>query len=99
LTNAREASAEGGTVSVRIHPDEAGVAITVADTGTGIAPEHFPRIFEPFFTTKANGNGLGLSICRSILWEVGGTLNLQSEPSKGTRAHVTVPWAAPPVTA
>jgi two-component system, NtrC family, sensor kinase len=99
LTNAREASAEGGTVSVQVQPDETGVAIMVADTGSGIAPEDLPRIFEPFFTTKANGNGLGLSICRSILWEVGGTLDLQSEQSKGTRVHVTVPWASPPVTA
>jgi signal transduction histidine kinase len=70
------------------------MAITVADTGCGISPENLARVFEPFFTTKVNGSGLGLSICRSILWEVGGTLNLQSEPFKGTRVHVTVPWAS-----
>jgi two-component system, sporulation sensor kinase D len=50
-------------------------------------------VFEPFFTTKSNGSGLGLSICRSILWEVGGTLNVHSELRKGTRVLVTVPWA------
>jgi signal transduction histidine kinase len=50
-------------------------------------------VFEPFFTTKTNGNGLGLSICRSILWEVGGTLEVRSELRKGTRVLVTVPWA------
>ena len=55
--------------------------------------EDLPRVFEPFFTTKASGNGLGLSICRSILWEIGGTLNVQSEMHKGTRVLVTVPWA------
>jgi two-component system, NtrC family, sensor kinase len=93
LTNAREASSQGGYVTVRVEslPDQ--MAITVADTGCGIAPEDLPRVFEPFFTTKVNGNGLGLSICRSILWEIGGTLSLQSEPRKGTRVHVTVPWA------
>ena len=96
LTNAREASAEGGTVTVRIQPGEPGVAITVADTGSGIAPEDLPRIFEPFFTTKTTGNGLGLSICRSILWEVRGTLDIQSEPARGTRVLVTVPWASLP---
>ena len=48
---------------------------SIADSGCGIAPENLPRVFEPFFTTKASGNGLGLSICRSILWEIGGTLN------------------------
>jgi len=96
LTNAREASSEGGTVSVCIQPDQEGVTITVADTGMGIAPEDLPRIFEPFFTTKPTGNGLGLSICRSILWEVRGTLNLESEPGRGTRVLVTVPWASAP---
>ena len=93
LTNAREASSQGGNVTVRVESQQDQMAITVADTGCGIGPEHLPRVFEPFFTTKANGNGLGLSICRSILWEVGGTLSLQSEPRKGTRVHVTVPWA------
>ena len=91
LTNAREATSDGGRVTVRIAPEPAGLSITVADTGCGIAPENMSRIFEPFFTTKINGNGLGLSICRSILWEVGGTMNLHSEPRKGTRVLVTVP--------
>jgi signal transduction histidine kinase len=99
LSNAREASSEGCTVSVQIQQDENGVTITVADTGMGIAAEDLPRIFEPFFTTKGTGNGLGLSICRSILWEVRGTLNLESEPGKGTRVVVTVPWASAPALA
>jgi signal transduction histidine kinase len=93
LTNAREASSQGGNVTVRVESQPDQMAITVADTGCGIAPEDLPRVFEPFFTTKVNGNGLGLSICRSILWEIGGTLSLQSEHRKGTRVHVTVPWA------
>ena len=93
LTNAREASSQGGRVTVRVEPQPERIAITIADSGCGIAPENLARVFEPFFTTKANGNGLGLSICRSILWEVGGTLNVQSEVSRGTRVVVTVPWA------
>jgi two-component system, NtrC family, sensor kinase len=93
LTNAREASSQGGQVTVRVEPQEERIAITIADSGCGIAPEDLQRVFEPFFTTKASGNGLGLSICRSILWEIGGTLNVQSEMHKGTRVLVTVPWA------
>jgi signal transduction histidine kinase len=93
LTNAREASSQGGQVTVRVEPQPERIAITIADSGCGIASEDLARVFEPFFTTKANGNGLGLSICRSILWEVGGTLNVQSEVTKGTRVVVTVPWA------
>jgi two-component system, NtrC family, sensor kinase len=94
LTNAREASSQGGNVTVRVEPHPDRIAITVADTGSGITQENLPKVFEPFFTTKVNGNGLGLSICRSILWEIGGTLSLQSEPLKGTRVFVTVPWAS-----
>ncbi len=94
LTNAREASSEGGSVTVSVQPVQDRVDITIADTGCGIVAENLDRVFEPFFTTKVNGNGLGLSICRSILWEVGGTLNVMSEPTKGTRVHVAVPLAS-----
>jgi signal transduction histidine kinase len=98
LTNAREASSQGGSVTVRVEPEPGRMTIAIADSGRGIPPEDLPRIFEPFFTTKVNGSGLGLSICRSILWEIGGTLNVESELHKGTRVLVTVPWApvAPP---
>jgi signal transduction histidine kinase len=78
---------------VRVEPEPGLITIKVDDNGRGIAPDDLPRIFEPFFTTKINGNGLGLSICRSILWEVGGTLTVHSEVDKGTRVLVTVPWA------
>jgi signal transduction histidine kinase len=76
-----------------VEPEPGRIAITVDDTGAGIPPDDLPRVFEPFFTTKINGNGLGLSICRSILWEVGGTLTVESEVERGTRVLVTVPWA------
>ena len=91
ITNAREASAAGDSVTVRVQPHPGRIAITIADTGSGITSEELARVFEPFFTTKANGNGLGLSICRSIVWEIGGTLSIDSDPGKGTRVHVTVP--------
>ena len=50
-------------------------------------------MLEPFFTTKPHGNGLGLSICRSVLWEVDGTLTISSEPGNGTHVQVLVPQA------
>ena len=68
--------------------------IAIADTGCGIPREHLPRVLEPFFTTKPHGNGLGLSICRSVLWEVDGTITIQSEPGNGTHVHVVIPQAA-----
>src|SRR5712691_6911438 len=79
LTNAREATPHGGSISVSVRSSDGVVEISIADTGRGISPQDLPRVLEPFFTTKAHGNGLGLSICRSILWEVGGTLSIQSE--------------------
>jgi signal transduction histidine kinase len=44
-----------------------GVVISVADSGTGINPQHIDRIFNPLFTTKSEGMGMGLSICRAII--------------------------------
>ena len=96
LTNAREASRQGGNITVRSQPSGDGVNISIADTGCGIAVENLPKVLEPFFTTKADGNGLGLTICRSILWEAGGTLDIESAPGKGTRVDVTIPRSSLP---
>jgi signal transduction histidine kinase len=97
LTNAREATPHGGRVTVTVRAVDGAVEISVDDTGTGIPSGDLPRVLEPFFTTKAHGNGLGLSICRSLLWEVDGTLTIQSEPGHGTSVRVRVPRAAPQV--
>jgi signal transduction histidine kinase len=96
LTNAREATPHGGRIQVAAQPTERAVEISIADNGCGIAPENLSRVLEPFFTTKPHGNGLGLSICRTVLWEVEGTLTIQSEPGNGTHVRVLVPQAAVP---
>jgi signal transduction histidine kinase len=80
---------------VNVRADGRLVEISIADTGCGIAREHLPRVLEPFFTTKPHGNGLGLSICRSVLWEIDGTLTIQSEPGNGTAIRVVIPQATP----
>jgi signal transduction histidine kinase len=98
LTNARESMPEGGELSIRIWLDdddeEQKLRILVTDTGRGIPSEMLPRVFEPFFTTKVGGTGLGLDICRSIVWEYGGALQLESEIGRGTEAHVCFPCRA-----
>jgi len=94
LTNAREATPHGGRITVTVRSVDQAVEIAIADTGGGISREHLPRILEPFFTTKPHGNGIGLSICRSVLWEVDGTMTIQSEAGKGTRVDVRIPQAA-----
>jgi signal transduction histidine kinase len=93
LTNARDATPQGGRITVTVRAVDRLVEISIADSGCGIPAEHLPRVLEPFFTTKENGSGLGLSICRSVLWEVDGTLTIQSEPGSGTDVRVLVPQA------
>jgi two-component system NtrC family sensor kinase len=96
LSNAREATPHGGQIAIDVRAVDGCVEISIVDTGSGIAEENLQRVLEPFFTTKPHGNGLGLSICRSVLWEVDGTLAIHSEPGRGTEVRVRVPQAAPP---
>jgi signal transduction histidine kinase len=73
-------------------PTESGsVVVSVEDTGTGLAPAIAQHIFEPFFTTKADGLGMGLSICRSIVERHGGQLWMTPRVPHGTAFHFTVP--------
>jgi CheY-like chemotaxis protein len=84
-------------ITVRTRTDPEGWALVeVADNGTGIEPERMSRLFEPFFTTKAvsEGTGLGLSICRNIVRDAGGTIEVESEPGRGTRFVVRLPASA-----
>ena len=66
------------------------IIVTIADTGSGIAPENVQKIFDPFFTTKptGEGTGLGLSICQSIIQEHGGKITCDSKPGEGTTFQI-----------
>jgi signal transduction histidine kinase len=90
-TNARDAMPAGGVLSIRAETQREHIAILIRDTGCGIPAEVMARIQEPFFTTKKNGNGLGLSICRSIVWNAGGKMEIESEPGVGTEIRVFLP--------
>lgn len=69
------------------------VAVTVSDTGCGIAPHDLQKVFEPFFTTKKTGQGmgLGLSISYGIVKDYGGEIEVGSEPGEGTTFKLTFP--------
>lgn len=102
--NARDAMPQGGRLTlaaenVKKEDVPAGnapgpyVMLSVADTGTGIAPELLPRIFEPFFSTKGpeKGTGLGLSTVSNILKHHNGFIQVRSEVGKGTQFRVFLP--------
>lgn len=72
-----------------------GIRVSVVDRGTGIAGEHASRMFSPFFTTKAQGLGLGLAICRSVVEMHGGRLWYEPRPGGGTAFHFTLPAGSP----
>ena len=100
LTNASDAMAQGGKLFVRaeatwLEAAEA-VAIDFADTGEGIAADHLEKIWEPFFTTKpeGKGTGLGMAICRRIVEEHGGTIEIESETGRGTTVRMSFPATA-----
>ncbi len=67
------------------------VEISVSDTGSGISREQIEKIFRPFYTTKRGGTGLGLSLCRRIISQHGGTLTAESEINKGSRFMIRLP--------
>jgi signal transduction histidine kinase len=98
LVNAMQAIPAGHPQSHRIglscKPDVGGgVVIRVSDTGAGIPPEVRARLFEPFFTTKPAGvgTGLGLSICMTIVTQMRGRIDVESEPGKGTAFLIRLP--------
>jgi two-component system sensor kinase FixL len=77
------------------HAGQDSIEITIADTGSGLAPEVADRLFQPFVTTKPAGLGIGLSICRSIVDGHGGRLFASDNPDGGTIFHVHLPTAEP----
>jgi signal transduction histidine kinase len=91
LLNAQEACAEGGAIRVRTARGPSGAALLgITDDGEGIEPGALRNIFDPFFTTKKSrqGNGLGLSICWTILKRAGGDIRVSSLPGRGTEIEV-----------
>ena len=97
LTNAIEATPSDGriVIAARAAPAGAGVQISVADTGSGIAEDARGRIFEPFFSTKASGNGVGLGlwITAEIVREHGGHIEVESAEGRGSTFRVSLPPA------
>jgi two-component system, NtrC family, sensor kinase len=91
VSNARDSTKVGDQLAIRATCDGASIELVVEDTGCGIPKEHLAKIQEPFFTTKADGHGLGLAICRSIVAEMRGQLWIESAAGAGTRVRALFP--------
>ncbi|MGZ4809085.1 MAG: response regulator [Thermoanaerobaculia bacterium] len=93
--NARDAMPRGGELTLTIEPATRGsqrmVRLVVSDTGHGIPADVLPLIFEPLFTTKRTGTGLGLAVVQQLLNRNGGSIDVASEPGKGTTFTILVP--------
>jgi signal transduction histidine kinase len=99
LNNACQAMAEYSTtrkLRLQTCQSEQHLRVEIADTGTGIAPEHLQHVFTPFFTTKSQGKGmgLGLSIARDIIRAHQGTVVVKSQEGEGTTVVMELPLEA-----
>lgn len=95
LQNAFDASPRGALVTLRCEAGPGGATLRVLDRGAGLAPEVQPRLFQPGVTNKPHGNGIGLTVARSLARQHGGELELLPRDGGGCEGRLTLP-AAPP---
>jgi signal transduction histidine kinase len=91
ITNAIQATAAGGRVSISTARVGDQAEIKIADTGSGIPPERLAAIFDDFVTTKRRGLGLGLAISKRIVEQLDGTIAVESEVGRGTAFTIRFP--------
>jgi PAS domain S-box-containing protein len=105
VVNARDAMPHGGVLSISAHVESVGlpehgalkpgkyIRLTVADTGTGMDKATLARAIEPFYSTKGigKGTGLGLSMVHGLALQLGGALDIKSEPDNGTTVELWLP--------
>ena len=96
LTNAVQAIEDAGTICIATRREDDLAVVEIADSGRGISPAELERVFDPGFTTKGVGVGvgLGLSIAYRIIEDHSGSIEVQSELSKGTTFTLRLPLAA-----
>lgn len=98
VINAMQAIHAEGTVTVRTVADQDAVVLSVDDTGSGMTAGVLRRVFDPFFTTKdvGQGTGLGLAVVQGIVAGHGGTIDVESDPGRGSVFSVRLPVRAVP---
>ena len=91
VLNAQHAMPSGGELILTTRLEKPWVSLDVIDTGQGMPEEVRARIFDAFFSTRAEGSGLGLPTTRKIVEAHGGSIDVQSEPGKGSQFTIRLP--------
>src|SRR4029079_6322403 len=96
IYNAVDAMPSGGEVRVATQENRDRVIVSITDTGTGMTPEVKQRLFDPFFTTKGKaGTGMGLAVSFGIIRRPEGSIEVDSEPGRGTTFKISLPKVTP----
>jgi two-component system, NtrC family, sensor histidine kinase HydH len=95
VLNAEHAMPSGGELMLTTRREGPSIVLDVIDTGVGMTEEVRARIFDAFFSTRPAGSGLGLATARKIIEAHGGTIQVQSEPGKGSQFTVRLPVSEP----
>ena len=99
IYNAVDAMPSGGEVRVATQETRDRVVLCITDTGTGMTSEVKQRLFDPFFTTKGKaGTGMGLAVSFGIIRRHEGSIEVESEPGRGTTFKISLPKVTPAVT-
>jgi signal transduction histidine kinase len=91
--NAQQAMSGGGELMIRTDRRNNDAIIQISDTGSGIAPDRLPNIFDAYYSSRPQGSGLGLPTAKKIVEAHNGTINVDSEPGKGTAFTIRLPIA------
>jgi CheY-like chemotaxis protein len=89
----RRVTARSGALGRKPLTERDYVQLKVSDTGCGMRPETQAKVFEPFFSTKSMGRGIGLAVVDGIVRNLGGEIQLESEPKKGITIRISLPAA------
>jgi two-component system NtrC family sensor kinase len=91
--NAIDAMPYGGKIDISAKTFENMIGVQISDSGIGIPSEILDEVTDAYVTTKADGYGIGLSVCRSIMWEIGGIMSISSTEGRGTHVYLQFPRA------
>jgi signal transduction histidine kinase len=91
LSNAFRWTPDGGRVELQLSASNGRVSVAVDDNGPGVAPEERERIFRPFWSRDDSGTGLGLAIAHELAAALGGSIQLESKPTQGSRFQLDLP--------